>query len=567
MKITTHNSDGTTSVVEYSDLVPEYIQSYCRDTPIITLDEDEFNIMMTKELSFKKILLTQVFLTATIIDYCNYRNSLKNSNEPIFFCDWEQFYNRAKNNSEIIDGNKALSELLRLYNTRDYFETNNTQNVKITSTRRWLEVLYYHAILSAFRNNKESRIQNAILKSFHNLLYKFYYASRMLECYPSVLCSTIFPFINRFTKENHKDSHLAVEKLLLSLHESNYSNRETLYDIISIIESLSDKNIDVFDLYQYECKTIDSNIGKISHHFTLDDANRNTIHEITLTEAELVSLKSQQENNKILADLRNILNSIYESHMKDNLEQFTNEIITDADCFFIEHDSNSWAKYKVYYRNTRLKDSAINDTLKPEECFYNIALSNSVLGEPLSFENENIISDLFFVLKNNESKSQFSLYKCMISYNYIKVKSGEIQNDEVTKTIEVVKQFLEPLYESKFVNKGFKNHIDDFVNSFLWLHDVRLLITKVTPNKFEGNFNLKLIYNFLGLLSEKNIISRKGKQIDVFLRDKAIENGLLSQKVERKHYINDYMVGRINDMRAAEAMIEEKLADLQNAQK
>ena len=155
----------------------------------------------------------------------------------------------------------------------------------------------------------------------------------------------------------------------------------------------------------------------------------------------------------------------------------------------------------------------------------------------------------------------------MISYNYIKVKSGEIQNDEVTKTIEVVKQFLEPLYESKFVNKGFKNHIDDFVNSFLWLHDVRLLITKVTPNKFEGNFNLKLIYNFLGLLSEKNIISRKGKQIDVFLRDKAIENGLLSQKVERKHYINDYMVGRINDMRAAEAMIEEKLADLQNAQK
>ena len=55
MKITTHNSDGTTSVVEYSDLVPEYIQSYCHDTPIITLDEDEFNIMMTKELSFKKI--------------------------------------------------------------------------------------------------------------------------------------------------------------------------------------------------------------------------------------------------------------------------------------------------------------------------------------------------------------------------------------------------------------------------------------------------------------------------------------------------------------------------------
>ena len=47
MKITTHNSDGTTSVVEYSDLVPEYIQSYCHDTPIITLDEDEFNIMMT----------------------------------------------------------------------------------------------------------------------------------------------------------------------------------------------------------------------------------------------------------------------------------------------------------------------------------------------------------------------------------------------------------------------------------------------------------------------------------------------------------------------------------------
>ena len=41
MKITTHNSDGTTSVVEYSDLVPEYIQSYCHDTPIITLDEDD----------------------------------------------------------------------------------------------------------------------------------------------------------------------------------------------------------------------------------------------------------------------------------------------------------------------------------------------------------------------------------------------------------------------------------------------------------------------------------------------------------------------------------------------
>ena len=71
--------------------------------------------------------------------------------------------------------------------------------------------------------------------------------------------------------------------------------------------------------------------------------------------------------------------------------------------------------------------------------------------------------------------------------------------------------------------------------------DIEKEITKIEPQGFDGGFNLKLVYNYLGLLIKKEVLYKKGEQIDIKINEEAVSKGLTKRpNVERKHYINDW---------------------------
>lgn len=79
------------------------------------------------------------------------------------------------------------------------------------------------------------------------------------------------------------------------------------------------------------------------------------------------------------------------------------------------------------------------------------------------------------------------------------------------------------------------------MDAFFNMPDIQEKITKIEPRGFDGGFNLKLVYNYLGLLIKNEVLFNRGKQIDIQINEKAIENDLTNRpKVERKHYINDW---------------------------
>jgi hypothetical protein len=64
---------------------------------------------------------------------------------------------------------------------------------------------------------------------------------------------------------------------------------------------------------------------------------------------------------------------------------------------------------------------------------------------------------------------------------------------------------------------------------------------QVKPNGFTGGFNLKLVYNVLGLLNGKTIkiINCGSKKLDVYIENYAIEKGFIGKAGEKKSYINE----------------------------
>ena len=85
------------------------------------------------------------------------------------------------------------------------------------------------------------------------------------------------------------------------------------------------------------------------------------------------------------------------------------------------------------------------------------------------------------------------------------------------------------------------------MSDFIWLKSAEDIISQILPKNFERGFNLQLIYNFLGMLSEETAIFNAGaKKIDNYIYLKNVEKGIITppdntkKPIERKSYILNY---------------------------
>ena len=151
--------------------------------------------------------------------------------------------------------------------------------------------------------------------------------------------------------------------------------------------------------------------------------------------------------------------------------------------------------------------------------------------------NPKIIVGLFNKLKKKNHKDQTRLYWCMICWNYLKKQTDD-------SALDKAKRYIEPIYNGDFVIGAYKKKIRLILDAFFSMPDIEKEITKKEPQGFDGGFNLKLVYNYLGLLIKKEVLYKKGKEIDKIINEKAVSKGLTKRpNVERKHYINDWNLG------------------------
>ena len=70
--------------------------------------------------------------------------------------------------------------------------------------------------------------------------------------------------------------------------------------------------------------------------------------------------------------------------------------------------------------------------------------------------------------------------------------------------------------------------------------DVRTKITIVKPNGFTLGFNLKLVYNLLGLLKEYGIVISGSEKLDKYINEYNHKRGLIEYTSEKKSHITNY---------------------------
>ena len=196
----------------------------------------------------------------------------------------------------------------------------------------------------------------------------------------------------------------------------------------------------------------------------------------------------------------------------------------------------------------------------------------------VSIRDKDIIASLFTTLKANNDTDQYSLYKGIICLNYVKneeqkKKEAPISNEEqekkedpISKAVHNALEYIRPIYDGFYVDKDYKHLIKTIIDKFMKMQETRKNIADLRPSTFDGDFNLELVYNFIGVLRSYGIIIKGNKFMDRFIRGKANERGQRGltndHTSERKKYItrwksSDIMSGDYQT--AVEALVKQYL--------
>lgn len=564
MKITTLEEHGKVVYKEdYGNLEPQCYREFNPSLPIFTIEEDELNILNSKSKSFEKSNLIHQFKAAFDIDFSLFLESKYNK-----YRDLGQVLSDLMQDRIIESADKELSVLLKNY-SRYYYKYKTSKlspcASEILLSDKWLDVLLYHALISSKRNRNAKYPDFALLTSFLNLLGTYYYALKKYEIGNFDVkieerLTTLRPYSDLYKSLYGRPIGFNggfLDKLLASLHVSKYKNRCVHYNLIALINQLasSTTNDMCCFLITESKKTHTQNV------FSLSDYAHNERFIITLNDLEIAYLRDP--TSEVFAEVSKSLSKIYSEHEEYNRNKFEKEIESDYEEYCSNYETKDWSNYKIYYKKEiRKRASEKNDT-DPEECYYQMLFPYYASNDMVSISD--IIADLFTILKENKSKDQYSLYKGIICLNYIKqqIKNEELGLvDEASNAVKKAIRYIMPIYDGRHVNKDYKKSIKTIIDEFMNLEDTRDNITDIIPNTFDGGFNLKLVYNFIGLLKFYNIVKDKGDlTIDSVIREYAKEHGLTADGTShRKLYINEWESSDIlsgNYQTAVKALVEE----------
>ena len=540
MKITTFNEHG--NVLEehdYGNLAPKCFLEFNPSQPIFSLEEDDLNIILSKSMSPEKTNLVDQFKSAFEIDFSLFSKSTYNKYRNI-----EQTYSSLMKDSIIKSVDKELSVLLKDYSIKYKSSKLSPCASEILLSEKWIDVLLYHAFNSGIRNRRAKKTDSALLTSFLNLLSRYYYALKRqfeignLGVKTEEQLTILRPYINLYKSLYGRPvgfNNGFYERLLLSLHVSNYRNKCVHYNLIVLIGQLAGATTNEM------CHFMFRDLGEIreakEYKICLSSELERKQYEITLSDSDILSFMNPTPDNKDFNKVRETLSKIYNKYSDANKKSWENEVLSGYEEYRFDNKTADWGTYKIEWKKRVFPYNPGKEYIDSPECYYDIVFHNDENGKMLDICNPKIIVGLFNKLKKKNHKDQTRLYWCMICWNYLKKQTDD-------SALDKAKRYIEPIYNGDFVIGAYKKKIRLILDAFFSMPDIEKEITKKEPQGFDGGFNLKLVYNYLGLLIKKEVLYKKGKEIDKIINEKAVSKGLTKRpNVERKHYINDWNLG------------------------
>lgn len=219
--------------------------------------------------------------------------------------------------------------------------------------------------------------------------------------------------------------------------------------------------------------------------------------------------------------------------------KFRLDLLTPQQCvevFFKKLD-------KLKADNPYPEDTPIENVATPK-C-YLAFLAENLSGKLIDWkENNPLVNGLMYLIYIKQGQNIVYIAKEVTVMNYIIDHMADVidaTDDEalLNETIEKALDFIDVIFCDEFIGKA--NSSESLKSKFrVILRDgeLRKKIIQISPNKFNGGFNLVLVYNVIGLLMNQGLIKGKISKIDNGI---ATANRQLSPKgklLERRKYIS-----------------------------
>ena len=583
MIITSYNSDGSIQETKTIDSeIPEYVERYDELHSFLNITAQEVEIVNSKTRSFRKTSLLKRLTIAIQHDFKNFTEAY-NMDMELLMMDLESYMYNAESNPDIITGDKILSSILRVYgyHSKNKFENGIRSNEffseesctqkefliyinKVECQRTdekgnvvsgsWINVLFYHALKSAVNvrlRYDDVEIGTQFFISLQNLINRYYYSlknmERVVSWMPDELKHQMYvlsAFIKKVDANRLFDFNesLFYTKVINALFIMKEEKRSDLYRLMAVILNSNQSLLQGGHCLHFSEKKLPE-IDEKTYEINFYGCMKRIEKCYSVTENEILTLRLPKENN-LLASLQNLLTTIYEQYIEMYHTKWEGNVKTDANSFFgkqysYQEDWNAFYNHEVEkYRPTNISSDKL---FEPQDCFFYLLCDNIYPDNELMFTKD-VVADLLELLIEHPSDSQIGLYECMFKMNYIK-KHICLENpadSAVEKAMKYIGCLFEP--DCKLVRLYYRVHIKQLIVQIFSLPAVKKRMIQVKPNGFTGGFNLKLVYNVLGLLHDKentiiSIITCGSGKLDDFIKNYAIDKGFIKKMGEKKSYI------------------------------
>lgn len=127
----------------------------------------------------------------------------------------------------------------------------------------------------------------------------------------------------------------------------------------------------------------------------------------------------------------------------------------------------------------------------------------------------------------------------------------DVTDDEtlLNETIEKALDFIDVIFGEEFIGKA--NSSDSLKSKFRVIlrdSELRKKITQISPNKFNGGFNLVLVYNVIGLFMDQGLIKGKYSKIDSEIAKANRQLSLKGKLLERRTYISCWNIDNTSEL-------------------
>lgn len=579
MKITTFDSKGSIKEVREQHVqVPDYITSFDNDHSFLNISDQEIKVIESEENSLRKTITMEWITESILHDYNNYKEKYK---VEVNNAEIETIFEKSRKDPLVCEGDSILSSILRVYGRITRVKVSGT-NVdlyelllgevivsedffaKISSDSKafnfdygysvWLRILLYHAARTTIRNEHRHlniSIEETFYISLQNLINKYYYslvhAERRCEKLPNSLSiqkEILGVFVTKSgirSFRNYYHSHRFLIKLIHVLHNTDVHNRNNIYGLIQylvcsrpLIENKTN------GLLLFERVNSPKTISK-SFQFRFSNYKNQTECEYIINENEIFSMR-ESVASPLYVELKPFLETMYKAYVSVYKEKWTNNVLTDAERYFYlqPQHRNDWISFYHHEVGRIREESRMHpDSFEAQQCFFYLLCDFIHPTDDLVF-TRGIIANLLLILIKNQCESQEGLYECMFKMNYIKEKLPIRDAKDIAVTCAM--EYIECLFVKgcKLVPPLYQGHIQPLFMRLFENENVRSNIINVEPNGFSGGFNLKLVYNLIGLLKDYNFVIAGAQKVDKEINEYNTEKGIIKKPIERKSYISEF---------------------------